>query len=96
MGRDKSALRRGGAPVEPRYRVATEDALIAIQQAENWGLQHLTAGRLFIVVGNLLYAVGAFIADYNETHVKNPRWPPHARFHNGMCCRPWDWHSRTV
>jgi hypothetical protein len=84
MGRDKSALRKGGAPIEPRYRVATEDALVAIQQAENWGLQHLTTGRLVIVVGNLLYAVGAFIADYNETHVKNPRWPPHARFHNGM------------
>lgn len=46
--------------------------------------QPLTAGRLIITAGNLLYSVGAFAADYNETHVKNPRWPPHAKFHNGQ------------
>lgn len=43
-----------------------------------------TPGRIFILVGNLLYAGGAFLADWNETHVKNPKWPPHARFHNGQ------------
>lgn len=44
----------------------------------------ITLGRGVITGGNLLYAVGAFLADFNETHVYNPRWPPHARFHNGQ------------
>ncbi|KAK0940647.1 hypothetical protein LTR48_003111 [Friedmanniomyces endolithicus] len=44
----------------------------------------LTPGRAIITIANLLYAVGAFAADFNETHVYNPRWPPHARFHNGQ------------
>ncbi|KAK4541756.1 hypothetical protein LTR36_007465 [Oleoguttula mirabilis] len=44
----------------------------------------VTPGRIVILIGNLLYSGGAFLADWNETHVKNPKWPPHARFHNGQ------------
>jgi hypothetical protein len=44
----------------------------------------LTVGRSAIILGNLLYSIGAFVFDYNETHVLNPRWPPHAKFHNGQ------------
>ena len=44
----------------------------------------LTPGRLLILLGNLAYSLGAFAADYNTTHVYNPRWPPHAKFHNGQ------------
>ncbi|KAI6903191.1 hypothetical protein D0869_13583 [Hortaea werneckii] len=43
-----------------------------------------TPGRVGILLGNLAYSVGAFAADFNETHVYNPKWPPHARFHNGQ------------
>ncbi|KAF2212408.1 hypothetical protein CERZMDRAFT_97681 [Cercospora zeae-maydis SCOH1-5] len=46
--------------------------------------QTLTLGRGLIVLGNVAYSLGAFVADFNETHVLNPRWPPHAKFHNGQ------------
>lgn len=44
----------------------------------------LTLGRGLFFMGNLIYSGGAFIADWNETHISNPRWPPHAKFHNGQ------------
>jgi hypothetical protein len=44
----------------------------------------LTLGRGLFFVGNLIYSGGAFIADWNETHIYNPRWPQHAKFHNGQ------------
>ncbi|GAB7358201.1 hypothetical protein MBLNU230_g0354t1 [Neophaeotheca triangularis] len=44
----------------------------------------ITPARILILLGNLFYGVGAFVADWSETHVLNPRWPPHAKFHNGQ------------
>lgn len=44
----------------------------------------LSPGNILIALANLSYAFGAFMADYSSTHIYNPRWPPHAKFHNGQ------------
>jgi hypothetical protein len=43
-----------------------------------------TPGRLCLTLVSLNTVLGPYMADWNETHVKNPNWPPHARFHNGQ------------
>lgn len=47
-------------------------------------LNHPTPGRLLTTLSSLSMVLGAFISDWSETHVFNPRWPPHAKFHNGQ------------
>lgn len=44
----------------------------------------VSPGRLLITFSNLAYSLGAFLADWNETHIFNPSWPPHAKFHNSQ------------
>lgn len=43
-----------------------------------------SAGQALMTTGNLFYALGAFYFDWEDTHVLNPAWPPHAKFHNGQ------------
>ncbi|RAO72243.1 uncharacterized protein BHQ10_008255 [Talaromyces amestolkiae] len=43
-----------------------------------------STGRTLLSLVALTTMVGGYIADWNETHVYNPRWPPHAKFHNGQ------------
>lgn len=44
----------------------------------------LTAGRLLTSLVALSSSISPYLADFNESHVYNPKWPPHAKFHNGQ------------
>jgi hypothetical protein len=40
--------------------------------------------RILFCFVSVYLAVGAHIADYSRTHLFDPRWPPHAKFHDGQ------------
>lgn len=39
-------------------------------------------GRILLTVALLSTLFGPIGADWNDTHVFNPNWPPHAKFHS--------------
>lgn len=41
-------------------------------------------GKALISLVAVETAVGPFRYDWNDTHIHNPAWPPHAKFHNGQ------------
>ncbi|KAF6217476.1 hypothetical protein HO133_006814 [Letharia lupina] len=44
----------------------------------------ISLGRICLTVSAVVTSIGTYAADWSETHVLNPRWPPHAKFHNGQ------------
>jgi hypothetical protein len=41
-------------------------------------------GRTLLMSAAAFTAAGGFLADWNKTHLFNPRWTPHAKFHDAM------------
>jgi hypothetical protein len=44
----------------------------------------LNLSRFTISLIAIFTSVSPFLADFNKTHVFNPLWAPHAKFHNGQ------------
>ena len=47
-------------------------------------MKNLRIGAWIITLVALVTIIGPFVADWNETHIYNPRWTPHAKFHNAQ------------
>jgi hypothetical protein len=47
-------------------------------------MKTLLTGRLLISIVALYAAFGSYIFDWNNTHIFNPNWTPHAKFHNAQ------------
>src|ERR1700743_1483266 len=47
-------------------------------------MKSFTIGKLLISLVALFSAFGSYIFDWNKTHLLNPHWPPHAKFHNAQ------------
>lgn len=49
----------------------------------------MTLGKVLISTTAAAQMVGPFVFDFNETHLYNPSWPPHAEFHNAQTMSSW-------
>jgi len=47
-------------------------------------LKKFPLGKVLISLSAVGTMVGSYVADWNETHIHNPVWPPHAKFHNAQ------------
>jgi len=55
-----------------------------VSQSNPFNMPEITAGRVCLTINAAITGIGPFMADWSDTHIFNPRWPPHAKFHNGQ------------
>jgi hypothetical protein len=41
-------------------------------------------GKMLLSLANVITVIAPFMADWNDTHLLNERWTPHARFHGAV------------
>lgn len=46
--------------------------------------KQISVGAILITLVAIWSAFGSYIFDWNKTHIYNPHWPPHAKFHNAQ------------
>lgn len=44
----------------------------------------MTISKILVTLVAIWSTVGSYIFDWNETHIYNPNWTPHAKFHNAQ------------
>lgn len=68
----------------PYKKVQSQSKQREIRPAPVQQKQILPAGKILLVTVAGLTTVGVFLADWNKTHLFNPNWPPHEKFHDAM------------
>lgn len=47
-------------------------------------MMKLPVDKILVSLVSIVTIFGAFLFDWDQTHIYNPNWPPHAKFHNGQ------------
>ncbi len=47
-------------------------------------MKSVSIGKVLMSLVALWAAFGSYFFDWNHTHIYNPHWPPHAKFHNAQ------------
>lgn len=47
-------------------------------------MKRITAGKALLTLTSTWSAAGSYVFDWNDTHIYNPEWTPHAKFHNAQ------------